>query len=1150
MKKYSIVLLLCLQGIVAFGQDPEIKTDLPTIIPPSPTVAALMKFEEVPVSNYTGVPDISIPLFSTATRSKDINLDLSLKYHAGVGANDVAGDVGLGWSLFIGGTISRTVRGLPDEELVLDSGNPGKVGLYHTSLQNHTNYYYQYKVNPPLFVSNNLFEGNKYIWDIIESKKYDTEHDLWQFNFMGQSGRFYIEKDINTNLLKIVPLDDYRIKIINHYTTVGINNFMPASFTIYDEKGYRYEFDVIETTKNSTAVNNVFVLTTASSISTEKEFRSAFHLSKIFDNNDNLLVDYIFNPTNEFIECSQNSSYTANDYSEQTTYANLDGYQLMAKFNCFQEFEPIQSTVTNYSKTTVKKIQTINVQGISKIDIGYLQGRMDTNIALPNKAIYMNEMTIKTWSGETIKKYHFNYDYSLVIENRMILKEVSELNQNNAVKGSHKFYYKTNDNLANQIIGKDYWGYFNLIPTCSSMGVHFSNEPSPSFGTTDLLQKIKYPTGGSAIFNFEANRYSYVGNQALINFEENPDNLQETFYNPTPGTFNSGNSLYSIPVATKIRKVLFTPSIVVEDIANSVDTFLLQKFENGNWKGIASLHCSGSNQNCCIPYTLEANIQYRIFRSFTSTDTVPNATLGIQYFEQAANPKMFLYGGGNRIKQIGYFDTDVPQVYYDDPSLWSQYTSRKEKKYNYSWPDNANKSSGSLTFLKPLFKYQNSTKMYTSCQEPPYFSTLDFNGTVYFTTQTNFNNLNFCKTQGSDVGYKHVFVSETGNGSSVFEYTSPIDFPEEFTFTDTPPFLPTKNLDYKRGLLVKETIKNETDKLQETTYSYDFTGYETTYGIRFYKPNGLGFKGSFFNSYESYLDHLENPVGPVYIPGRSGTHFNNFNDSNLYGYPADYSQIYSLTQAYGWAKLTTKTTKNYMYNSSTPIVVQTNETFTYNTLNKKIASQTSTNSKGEILKSDYSYHTGNSVYSQNRISEIEKVESYRGSALLSTSKINYSTAWTGNVSYLPQSVAASKKSQTLETQFKYNSYDEFGNPLEVQQENGTKIAYIWGYNKTQPIAKIENAAYADVQSYVSNLQSLSDTGTEANLLTALSNLRAALPAAMVTTYTYKPLIGISTMTDPKGFKTTYEYDAFNRLFQVKNHTGKVLSKNEYNYRPN
>lgn len=140
MKKYYYILVFILQNLIVLGQagnNPVINKDMPTVISPSPTVAALMKFEETPVNNYTGIPDISIPLFSSPTLSKDINLDISLKYHSGgTAVDEKASDVGLGWSLFAGGTISRTVRGLPDEiydtQGIVAHGK-GKLGLYHNN---------------------------------------------------------------------------------------------------------------------------------------------------------------------------------------------------------------------------------------------------------------------------------------------------------------------------------------------------------------------------------------------------------------------------------------------------------------------------------------------------------------------------------------------------------------------------------------------------------------------------------------------------------------------------------------------------------------------------------------------------------------------------------------------------------------------------------------------------------------------------------------------------------------------------------------------------------------------------------------------------------------------------------------------------------
>ena len=66
----------------------------------------------------------------------------------------------------------------------------------------------------------------------------------------------------------------------------------------------------------------------------------------------------------------------------------------------------------------------------------------------------------------------------------------------------------------------------------------------------------------------------------------------------------------------------------------------------------------------------------------------------------------------------------------------------------------------------------------------------------------------------------------------------------------------------------------------------------------------------------------------------------------------------------------------------------------------------------------------------------------------------------------------------------------------------------------------------------------------------LRNLRQSLPAARVTSYTYKPLTGIASLTDPSGLTTCYDYDDLGRLVKTSVMYGyrqEVIEKQEYHY---
>lgn len=131
----------------------------------------------------------------------------------------------------------------------------------------------------------------------------------------------------------------------------------------------------------------------------------------------------------------------------------------------------------------------------------------------------------------------------------------------------------------------------------------------------------------------------------------------------------------------------------------------------------------------------------------------------------------------------------------------------------------------------------------------------------------------------------------------------------------------------------------------------------------------------------------------------------------------------------------------------------------------------------------------------------------------------------------------------------FDLYDDKNNLIQFHRENGVYTSIVWGYNKSLPLAKIENATIASITpSLITAIQTASNTGTEASLLTELTNLRNALPNAMITTYTHRPLIGVSTITDSKGDKLTYNYDTSGRLINVKDKDGNIVSENEYHFK--
>ena len=163
---------------------------------------------------------------------------------------------------------------------------------------------------------------------------------------------------------------------------------------------------------------------------------------------------------------------------------------------------------------------------------------------------------------------------------------------------------------------------------------------------------------------------------------------------------------------------------------------------------------------------------------------------------------------------------------------------------------------------------------------------------------------------------------------------------------------------------------------------------------------------------------------------------------------------------------------------------------------------------------------------------------------------------TGSNSVLPEKVYTRKENDALQERLVYVDYDERKNPLEIRRTNGPSTVFIWGYNGTQVIAKMENASYTGLTTGQTNAINDAvgasnldvDTATEGALRNELQDLREAFPNAMVTTFTYDVPIGVTSVTDPRGYTTHYGYDAQNRLETIADEQLRKLQDYLYHYK--
>lgn len=255
------------------------------------------------------------------------------------------------------------------------------------------------------------------------------------------------------------------------------------------------------------------------------------------------------------------------------------------------------------------------------------------------------------------------------------------------------------------------------------------------------------------------------------------------------------------------------------------------------------------------------------------------------------------------------------------------------------------------------------------------------------------------------------------------------------------------------------------------------------------------------------------------------------------------------TNIKGVALLTNKITTTYEGGKAIT-TVQTNH---YNSKNQ-LSQMFLTNSTGANIIKTYKYPFDFNIYpytemvSKNMISTVIEQTTKNNNKVIGWKKNHYfQDAIKTNNLILPQKVETSSDG-AARTDLTYDLYDEKGNLLQYTTLGGRSTSYLWSYNYQYPVAEIKNATYDEVKQALGSVSPESISSLSQPNMTVINSLRDKLPNALITTYTYKPLAGIETITDPRGVVTTHEYDEFGQLKFIKDNNGHLIEEYKYNYR--
>lgn len=1118
----SLIVLLLLMPFsnMLFAQvDPALES-LRNVVPPSPNASSLGKYSEWPVSLYTGIPDISIPIYELKGRS--VNVPISLSYHAsGNRVGDIASWVGLGWALNCGGVISRSVRGLPDEDTYFIYANTYSDPNNFESTSNVTGGYQKHRVAAAKLTG-------------------DSQQDSYSLNAMGKSYRLLINGDGS-----VVTMPYSNLKI-----TYAIGN----SWTVVLEDGTSLLFGGSSAFCESTT-NTRYNITVGG-----VTFNSSWYLQSITS------------PTGEVV----NFSYTSATITQNTHIMESDAIQYTTSGSCGITNTGL-SQIAEDQQVTALSLATIesNLTKVVFVPSGIPRSDLNGGVALSEIKVYSKQ------TNTVVDDYLFNYTYSQAatgsefagnpsdsayFHKRLKLLSLKRPATDNSAYQQWSFQYNPQKLPSRRSFAQDHMGYFNGATTNTTMlpvtGYTVPGQPSigfnpannhPTGGTrsfngtymqAEMLTKITYPTGGNTQFNYEPNTIP-VSSEQFTNTTISP-HLNITY---TTSPFVNTQSTAFTVTKTQSVQMSFTSSISATIKADMPSAQCYAQILNSSGTLIGQIVGSGSNYfnlTAAGTYTLKIYTNVGSDEFSTSSDVV-NMSASLTYSQSLGMQAVNQMVGGLRIKSM---------LNYDGVSV----SPFNDRYFTYA--------SGYV--INPIDSLNG------------YLTSQNGTGSCNYTKVTRNTSTKYAlgSIQGGVIGYGNVTTLNGPSGAngktvSVFSNVPDNGLSVSLQF----PYPPTDPREWRRGLLLGQSEFNATQKVRQLYNTYNFI-------LKTQVENFAAGYNTFVDPSQCTDPSLYNYCGitasDFYISSEQVQHTNAT------------ETLYNTT---GPDSVTT--VNNYYYDNAANmqpvrIVKTDSQGQTVTTYNRTALELSDINASIPLTAAATT--AINTMVTLNMVGIPVESEKIVNSVVTNKLLVNFQVL---NGHVLPQEIKSQDGATAIQSRVLYNFYDSYYNLSEQQKTGGPKVSYQWGYSGQYPIAQVTNAPAKDIffdgfeegdgnsalndsktghychatGTFSKTLSGL-DNGTYVlsywqqttgvwslqvntvtvsngtypiSLSTKVDDVRFYPVNAQMITYTYDPLVGITSSSDAKCQITYFEYDKLMRLVNTKDKDGNIIKRNVYHF---